>query len=266
MSEDQDFDTVIDDSDIDESSVIEDQSESQEEVNKSEQEDKEAYSKRVQKRINKIHWQNQQEIKKRDEQLNALKQELEEIKKHQKSQAEDSQFTGLQDKQKDLMNRRKDAMEIGDYDAVNTIDDELMDIKIQLKSKPSTDTKQTTDNNYQEMQQRQEQQQPVNEAFAEWQNRNKWVFDQAQQSRLAKANQVYSQLLQEGYDEEELETYQELDKRLKKVLPPAVGAPDRGQTVGNEKGFTAEDRKMMVGFGLNPNDPSARKLWLKNKG
>jgi hypothetical protein len=255
MSEELDDDDVIEHEGLEEG--IEDVSEELEEKQQTEEEDKESYSKRVQKRIDKIHWKFSTELEKRDREAAELKAELEALRKAQQEQHEERSNQSLEQSRKELLDRRKEALEIGDYDEVNNIDDKLLDIKIQAKApvqKPVV---------RQEPPARQE---PINEAMAAWQQKNSWVFESTNRSRVEKANAVLAKILEDGFDVDEPETYAELDKRLKREMPPPTGAPDRGQVAGGDRGFTAEDRKMMIGFGLNPNDPKVRKLWIKNKG
>lgn len=242
---------------------IEDVSNEPEEKQKAEEEDeRQAYSRRVQKRIDKMHYKHQVELEKRDKEIEALKNKFIEFESSYQEQAHKQNTESLESKQKDLWARRKEALEIGDYDTLNEIDKDLLEIKVKQNAEPKSSRQESPP-------ERQTDNQPapvVNHALEAWQLKNQWVFDQKQTARLKKANDVFQEVLNDGFDIEEPETYDEIDKRLKRVLPPPTGAPDRGQVTSNTQGFTAEDKKLMREFGLNPNDAQARKLWIKNRG
>lgn len=213
--------------------------------------------KKVQKRIDKLVYERETEKEARKRETEELRAELEALKQAQKQHQEDKQTSSLEQKRRELLERRKESLEIGDYDAVNTIDDELMDIKLQAHKKP--------DPVKPEPKQAEEPEPEVNEALAEWQSRNRWVFDPKHKSRLDKANEILAQVLEDGYSIDETDTYVELEKRLKRESPPPTPVPDRG-TAGNDKRFTEQDRKDMIAWGFDPNDVKARQLWIKNKG
>jgi len=259
MIDDDELDIVVDDDESPEPLEFEEPESKEEE--KPEEDDKEAYGRRVQKRIDKMVWKHSQELEKRDREQAELRRELEELRKAHQEIAEERSRQSFDSRRSELLTRRKEAFEINDLDEVNDIDDELMDIKIKSRKQepPATQARQPGH----------PQEYPpanYNEALANWQNRNQWVFDQSQAKRLGNANKLLEKLLSEGFDMEEPETYTELDKRLKREIPPPTGAPDRGSPSRSDKSFTEDDKRQMLKWGLNPNDAAQRKDWIKNRG
>jgi len=275
--------------DLPEEVVIEDVTEPEEtapEVKTEEEDDKESYSKRVQKRLDKLVYERNverelrakeaQEFKQEQAALRAeqeaFKAEIEELKSHRQKEVEEQSNQELEQKRKDLIQRKKDALEIGDYDEVTTIDDDLMEIKLQLRQpKPEPVPKQTP---------QVQVQQPVNvpeyveppvanipEAQANWEANNQWVYDANHKARLDKANKIFEELKADGWDADDPDTFVQLDKKLKRETPPPAGAPDRGQVIGtnSKTGFTTDDRKKMSDWGLDPDNPLHRKEWIKNR-
>ncbi len=240
---------------------------------KEEEDEKESYSKRVQKRLDKLVYERNVERELRAKEAEdfkagqaALRAELEELKSHRRKEVETQTKQEHDEKLKELRQRRKDAFEIGDYDDVNVIDDEIMEIKLQeRKQKPEPVAEQT-----QPEPARQPEPEPVantSPAQSAWEQNNQWIFDQNQKSRLDKANKIFKELLDDGYDADDPDTFAQLDKKLRRETPPAAGAPDRGQVVGtNQKtSFTSEDKKKMVAWGLDPDNAAHRKEWIKNR-
>lgn len=260
---DTELDAIIEDSEqegLDE--AIEDVSDEPEEQAKAKQEDEEddieSYGRRVQKRINKLHYKHAKAEERWQKENSELRAKLEEIERRQNEQNQERDNLSLEAQRKELLARRKDALEIADYDELNDIDEKLMDIKLQA-NKPEPPRQQPKAEPQQDIPE-------YNAAMAAWQDRNQWAFDPNQASRTQKANSLLQKLLDKGYEVDEPETYEQLDKLLKREAPPPVGAPDRGNVTGNEKGFTAEDKRLMREFGLDPDDAKARKLWIKNRG
>jgi hypothetical protein len=104
-------------------------------------------------------------------------------------------------------------------------------------------------------------------AMQDWEAKNTWVYDTKHTARVEKAKTVLKALLEDGYDVDDPETYDVLDKKLQRIKPPPTGAPDRGRDVGvaKDSSFSAADKTMMRDWGLNPDNPRDRAEWLKNK-
>ena len=220
--------------------------------------------KATQKRFDKLTYQIRSTEERYEQEKAELKAKIEALEADRLKDVAERNTNSLEQKRQELLERRKESLEIGDYDALNSIDDELMDIKIQAKHKPEPAKQDPIQDK--PPAQTKESEPPVNQALADWQSKNKWVFDQNQQGRLAKANKVFESVLADGYDIDDPDTYTEIDKRLKREVPPPTGAPDRGQVIGNDRKFTEQDRKDMTAWGLDPTDVKARQLWIKNKG
>jgi hypothetical protein len=163
-------------------------------------------------------------------------------------------------------------LEIGDYDDLLSIDDELMEIKLQLRQPPEPAAPKPTPVELEREPIRQVYQEPTPtantpQAQQDWENSNQWIYDEKQKPRLDKANKIFKELLDDGYDLDDPDTFVQLDKRLKREVPPSPGAPDRGQVIGSDSktGFTAEDKRRMAAWGLDPDDPKHRKEWIKNR-
>lgn len=228
------------------------------------EDEKEAYSKRVQKRIDKLAYERNIERSKREELERKLSEQEERLKALSEAQAkhfEELNHKSLEQQKQDLLNRRRDSLEIGDYDTINEIDEQLLDLKVKAKAPPRETPRETTPS------QAPEQASYEPDALKQWQQRNPWVNDPNQAARLQKADAILNDLLSKGYGMEEAELYEEIDKRLQRQAPPPGNGPDRGQITGSDsKAFTAQDKRDMENWGLDPNDPVARKEWIRQKG
>lgn len=235
---------------VDEASAIED----------SPEDDRKAYSKRVNKRIDKLTYERNIEREARAKESAELRAEIEALKQDRLKEVHEQTAQELEQRQKDLIQRKKDAYEIGDHDEQAVIDDELLNLKLKaMQQQPLREQ--------QPQQEYQAHQETQPKAQADWQASNQWVFDEKQASRLAKANAVFSDLLADGYETDDPDLYVQLDKKLKRETPPPSGAVDRGQIIGNDdsKGFTSTDKAKMRDWGLDPGNAEHRKEWIKNK-
>ncbi len=259
-----------------------------------EEDDRKAYSRRVNKRIDKLTYERNIErearAKEREEFLAAqakfqaeqddLKAKLEELLQHRQKEVEVQTDQQLEQRKKELLQRKRDALEIGEYDEAANLDDELMDIKIQQREKkarvaedkPAVKTQpESVRQANQEVPEAPKPEPVANipQAQLDWAKNNQWIYDNTnQKSRIEKAQKVFDRmLLDEGFDIEDPDTFVELDRRLKRETPPPVGGVNRGEVVEPDKktGFTQADRKKMIDWGLDPNDPAQRKEWLKNR-
>jgi hypothetical protein len=226
-----------------------------------EEDEKESYSKRVQARINKLAYERNIERDKTarmEAELQAMRERLDALAN---AKQEDNQSTVEQQRQ-DLIQRKKDALYISDFDSVAEIDEQLLELK--LKTAPTANKEPPPP----DLQQTQQPQQPAPpDALVQWEAKNPWLYDARQTARKDKANQVFMKMInEEGYDLEDPDTYEALDRRLKRSAPPPVGAPDRGQVnhSANDYVFTPEIKEQMRGFGLDPNNAAQRVEWALN--
>jgi len=252
------------------------------EEKKDDKEEKEAYSRRVQKRLDKLVYERnverEERKKERDEReriTQELKAEIEELRQSRQKEELEKSNQSIDQKRQELIQRKKEALEIDDHDEIILIDDELMELKIKSKSQAEK-----TPEPKQPQPVRQEQAPPpkqeeapppnvpeIPEAQRVWEGNNPWLFDANQKSRLEKANKLFHSLIQDGYDADDPDTFTQLDKLLKRESPPPTAPPDRGTVVGQNKNtaFTQEDRKKMRDWNLDPDDPKQRSAWIKNR-
>jgi hypothetical protein len=203
-----------------------------------------------------------------------------------------------------LTNRIKNAsaikaqlLEDGDYAQLAKVDDDIMQMRIHQARLEERDqnikyaAEQQRNGNQQGQQEydpntqyenqdpNQKAQEYIPEVQKQWINSNKRY---AQDSNYAQyVDNVYDDLLDEGYDPESGNLYQELNKRTgtrpqqirqpnqQASRPQAAPAPNVAQaqarSTGNAKGITESDKVKMRNWGMNPNDPNTRKEWLRNK-
>ena len=248
--------------------------------------DRKEYSKRVNKRIDKLTYERNIER----ERVAALEATVAELKKNHDEKVQRQTNQELEQERKELIQKKKDALEIEDYDEIVKIDDQLMDLKVREKLSPVQQFAQTTQNA------------PEKEiipdrpqALMSWESQNPWVYDAQYKPYLDKANEILNELTDYGYDLSEQETFDELDKRLQRltqaqeqkqtkqiinepdpnpkpntkprVTPPPTGGVERGEITGgsDQSTFTKQDRRMMQEWGLNPDNARERAAWIKNK-
>jgi hypothetical protein len=263
MSFEDDDDVIIEPNDVLEQDPP--TSDDYEEPPPPEEEEQEAYSKRVQKRIDKLVYKEKvanQRAEELERKLAAQEERIKALAEAHQAQAEERQSRQHENELQELRQRRRDALEIGDHDEVNAIDEQLLDIKVKSKTEPTREPLAIPNTPVRESQPTP----PVNAAMSQWLQANAWTRDPKQEAKLDKADAIYKDLVAKGYDPEEPELYEEIDKRMKREMPPPGNGPDRGQITGSDKGaFTAQDKRDMENWGLDPNDPKARKEWIKQK-
>jgi hypothetical protein len=224
-----------------------------------ERESKESYSKRVQKRIDLLAYERNIE---RDR-VAKLEAEIEELKRHREKEVVAQTAQEIDAQRKELLQKKKDALEVGDYDAVVDLDEKLIDLKTQKQ--PSFDE----NGKYGKPEVQQQPQPIIPKAMADWEAKNQWVYEQSNKEKVDKANALLEVLRLDGYELDDPDTYAELDRRLTKqrIIPPPTGAPDRGQLSGGSKDtqFTAKDKQLMRDWGLDPDNAKHRAEWIKNR-
>lgn len=233
------------------------------------------YSKAVGKRIDKEVSKRkalQDQLLERETEAERLRRELmesrERLNKYEAKADED-----LDARAKDLKARRDKALDDGELNVYNDLNDELMEVKIELrdrtrrtKAEPKPETP---------------RQSQTAKAAEEWLKRNSdWVT--TDKERADRAALIEQQLFREGYTANDSSTYEELDRRLNKreaadevvddddePAPPPRGSATTGvprdtapRTPRNAKVLTRGDLQKMATFGLDPNDPAHRKAWL----
>lgn len=226
-------------------------------VKKDKTDDDEDYSRKVQKRIDKLVAERNIERQRAQE----LQERLERIENRFAEADNAYEQRTISDRIAALRRQKVEAMEIGEFDRVADIDDEIMELR--TMPRPAQ----------QQRQQPVQQQAPeLPEAQQAWLAENDWFYNPAKAQLKEKASQAYLKLVQEeGFDPNEPETYAELDKRLNvkrtQAAPPPAGVNRGGATNSGNTGakFTAEDARFMRDWGLDPNDATARAEFLKQK-
>ena len=223
------------------------------------QEEDEAYGKKVQKRINKLVAQRNVE-REENRQLRDRVGQLEEkftASDHKRESRE------INDKVAEIKKRKMAFMDEGEYEKAEDLNDELFDLKIEQRNKPK------------QVEREAPQTPQIPEAQQAWVDSNEWYGSNAQAPKAQYANALYQEIVNEGYDPDDADTYSELDKRLDNTnpqnkpvrKPPGQIPPDRGSVSGSstQVKFTQRDVNTMREYGLDPNDPAQRKEWLNNK-
>lgn len=221
-------------------------------------EEKEEYSKRVKKRIDKLTAEIHAERQARAELEQRL---LEREQKENAKRAEDEIALTLQD----IRQQRVMALNAGDYELAAELDEKLIDAKIkqrdayvepQVQRTPPPQVDPSTG---------------LPEAQKEWLIKNDWFYNPLKAQQRQVADLAYKQLLTEGFDPHDEDTYVELDRRLaparrRETLPPSGGL-DRGAPSGKARTvtFTEDDKIKMRSYNLDPNNEKHRAEWLKNK-
>jgi len=202
-----------------------------------------------------------------------LKEAREKLSSYEQKADED-----LDGRAKSLKERRDKALDDGDLSVYNDLNDELMEVKIELRDRARRPKVQP------EPEPRQEQPKTA-QAAADWlKNNSDWVTTDTE--KAAHAQRIEQQLFREGYTAADPGTYQELDRRLSAYdnepvddlgddpePQPRVGATtgvprDAGhrQPRSRPGTLTRNDLQRMQAAGLDPNDPKHRKGWIdRNK-
>jgi hypothetical protein len=234
------------------------------------EEDQEQYSRRVQKRINKLTG----DIKSREQLLaderaarQLLEQENQRLRElHQKYESESS--SQLDDLIKSKNARRLELLNEGDFENALKIEDEIFTLReqklkpqvLQQQPKPEPTAQQQSDQ--------------VNAAMQAWYDANPW-FDHDPKTKDAASRRVYdafAELRTEGYQIDDPETYGELNKRLAQPAkesrprqPSYEPGNDGGQASPPPARLTDTDLRNMRKYGLDPNNPVHRSRWNQSK-
>jgi len=286
--------------------IVEDPPEEQEGGAVSNDDELERYTKSVSKRINKLN-QKTKQAEERAQYLESLAlqkdQELDAYKKHSVVQ----QTTVLQKEQEALSSKEsqiddiyRKAIRSGDADLISKADTLKNDIAIQKEKlrvaqsrqaqyvSEQSGPQQVSQENYQAYQQPQQQVQqevkPTDEALS-WHDQNKWYGDSENEENLQATQFAYFthfNLINEGFEPDSEEYYNELDTRVFRIYPtlqgdsvaekkedrPAVqrvasaSPAGRQQTQGNKRGVKFTQSELQRLRGLKPHNMS-EEAWLK---
>ena len=286
--------------------IVEDPPEGQEGGAVSNDDELERYTKSVSKRINKLN-QKTKQAEERAQYLESLAlqkdQELDAYKKHSVVQ----QTTVLQKEQEALSSKEsqiddiyRKAIRSGDADLISKADTLKNDIAIQKEKlrvaqsrqaqyvAEQSGPQQVSQENYQAYQQPQQQVQqevkPTDEALS-WHDQNKWYGDSENEENLQATQFAYFthfNLINEGFEPDSEEYYNELDTRVFRIYPtlqgdaiagkkevrPAVqrvasaSSAGRQQTQGSKRGVKFTQSELQRLRGLKPHNMS-EEAWLK---
>ena len=286
--------------------IVEDPPEGQEGGAVSNDDELERYTKSVSKRINKLN-QKTKQAEERAQYLESLAlqkdQELDAYKKHSVVQ----QATVLQKEQEALSSKEsqiddiyRKAIRSGDADLISKADTLKNDIAIQKEKlrvaqsrqaqyvAEQSGPQQVPQENYQAYQQPQQQVEqevkPTSEALS-WHDQNKWYGDSENEENLQATQFAYFthfNLINEGFEPDSEEYYNELDTRVFRIYPDLRSEPKAGkqedrpavqrvasaspagrqQTQGNKRGVKFTQSELQRLRGLKPHNMS-EEAWLK---
>lgn len=267
----------------------------------------ERYTKSVSKRINKLNQKNK-ESEDRARYLEAValqkEQELQQYRQQSVLQARtvlEKEGEALKAKESQVDDIYRKAIQSGDADLISKADTLKNDIAIQKEKlrvaqarqaqqqpQESYQTYQEPQRQYQQYQQpAQEEIKPTDQALS-WHERNKWYGDGENEENLQATQFAYFthfNLINEGYEPDSDEYYNELDSRVFRVYPklqtvameepveqsegrPAVqrvasaSPAGRPQTRGNKRGVSFTKGELERLRGLKPHNMS-EEAWLK---
>jgi hypothetical protein len=233
------------------------------------------YSRKVQRRINK-------EVKQR-EQLRAenaaLQQRFNELEARLQTNQTASNKDIVENRLRNATAMKQQMLDEGENERVVQIDNDIMDMKIYLRdleAQAKTQPNVSPQGYPPQQQQHQQQEVYIPTPQKDWMDKNTRFNKDA--GYTAYVNEEYDKLVDEGYDPEDASLYEELDSRIgrktenkplgkKRPTPapsPNTAAPTSG--VRSKKGkLTAEDKRNMMNWDLDPNNAEVRKEWLRNK-
>ena len=270
----------------------------------------ERYTKSVSKRINKLNQKNR-EAEDRARYLEAVamqkEQELQQYREHSVLQAQtvlQKEEEALKAKESQVDDIYRKAIQSGDADLISKADTLKNDVAIQKEKlrvaqsrQAQQQPQQPVQENYQSYQdqgQYQKYQQPAQEEIKptdqalSWHEKNKWYGDGENEENLQATQFAYFthfNLINEGYEPDSDEYYNELDTRVFRVYPnlqsveteqpveqsearPAVqrvasaSPAGRQQTRGNKRGVSFSKSEIERLRGLKPHNMS-EEAWLK---
>ena len=224
------------------------------------------YHDKVQKRIDTLVYERNIE---RDENKK-LKDRLEQLETKWAEQEHERSKGSIQDEISRLREEKIDFLESGSYKEAADIDDRIIELKIKQLEANAAPREAKRENVSEERREPTVNVNPADnympESMQNWLDQNDWYFNPKKATNAHKANVIYQNLLNAGYDPESEDTYAELDKLLSRNKTPPTSAPDRGNAIGNNAPkFTQADHQRLIDWGLDPNDKKVRAEYLKNK-
>ena len=236
--------------------------------------DRENYGKRVEKRINKMHAKHQIELEAFNTRIHNLEAELATERAAKRQEAQQQLTQDLAVKKQELTAKKIEALDRADHEEVVRLDEQLFDLAIQT-TKPATQAPKQTDNRQDDQRAAPVQQQTTVDtrpkALLDWEAANQWVYDPRFADKKDKTNAILNALYAQGYTADDSDTWEELNRRLTRVVPPAPAPVDRGNVVdtGNQDvgqgRLTKVDIQTMIGLGLDPDDVNHRVRFAKNR-
>lgn len=253
--------------------------------------DEEEYSAKVQKRIGKLVSQRKlvetERDTERDRRTQAERERDEALARLAKY--EERQDSDLTSRAEDLVKRRDAALDDGDLTVYNQLNDELMEVRLEMRERKKAPRVKAPDPEPQQQPRAAEPAAPkLAQAAKDWLDRNSdWIYDPSNRERAIQAQRLEAELISEGYYYDEPELYQELDRRLGQMAQPTAGdgqgiaaaASQTRQTAQagtnrdslpntpprdrNPAKLTRADLDKMARYGLDPQSPKDRKAWLQ---
>ncbi len=271
MNEDEGFDPVIIDSDIELDFVNDELVDKLAEEKKVDVEDKPTededddntrYGKKIEKRFAKITKRHYEEINELKNRLTSMENENKELKASQHADKRTQEDLDYSAKVSELLKSKKEALDVGDHDQVIDLDQKIMDLKIEK----SRVTPQVVESKPQQKAPSSEASAP--QALLDWEAENQWVYNPKLAAKKAKANELLKSLVAEGWEVNDPETFEELDKKLARAPVNPSTSVDRGSSVEGtgtrETGLSSTQRKLLAGMGLDVNDPKVIARFKKN--
>ena len=219
-------------------------------------------------------------------QLSTRVQDLERQLAEARGQSVETGVAGLEAEITSLRQERRRAIEDGDTDKQDDIDDKLADARIRLRDRREEQQKYPKPDPSQPQYQQAGQQPQPHPRVLEWGERvkaNTWSPQE-----LAVADAVDRSLISEGFSPDDDDFWMEADRRLEVALPnryaqvekfrpgasrrskPAPTrqsrppmTPTRGSQSQPGKGLTKEEKALMREAGYNPENPQHRQTFLK---
>ena len=228
------------------------------------------YTKGVSKRVNKLTQRAkeaeqranylEQVASQKDAEINALKTHTTELGNNVLLAEEQS----INSKEQQANELYKKAVESGDADLMSKADTLKSDLSIQkekvrmAKNRQQQQAQQPVQQQVQPQQQQQQQVQPTSEAL-NWASDNTWYGDQSDQTNVEATQFAYFthfNLVNEGFEADSDDYYNELNKRVFRVYP----------TLGDDKKANKKDDRPSVQRVASASYGSRQKTQVKNKG
>jgi hypothetical protein len=269
MSDQYDDDLIVDDSDDVEEIEIGDEGVETEEATGEEPGKKDAVVEKKQtrhdKRINTLTWEKktaQENEARAIEQAEAFKRQSEELLQRvidaEKKLGEANQSQSSE-KARLLKIEKAEALEIGDYNRVAEVDDELMEIKIQSRQQPTKEPERIA-----APEPSRPKQENRTDAQIAWEKNNQSIVNDAEKS--AKVNRILERLVNEaGIPPDDPRLWALVDKNLNRTKPPSQAGNGMGGSNGASQGLTRDDFEHIKALGYDPKNKATQERYLNAK-